>query len=90
MILQREGPYRKAPGPHQGTLYVVAGSSSKLDNGPLDHPAMAVAMSVLGSLVIEVEGNRLTGRFIDSAARVRDAFTLIKDDDAERRAGACS
>lgn len=88
MILQREGPYRKASGAHQGTVYVVAGSSSKLDRGRLDHPVMDVAMSVLGSLFIEVEGNRLTGRFIDSAARVRDEFTLVKEPGA-RRSGGC-
>lgn len=87
MVLQREGPYRKAPGPHQGTVYVVAGSSSKVNSAPLDHPVMDVAMGVLGSLLIEVEGNRLTGRFIDSAAQVRDKFTLVKETQARRPVG---
>ena len=38
-----DGAYTKpagGPTPHQGAVYVVAGSSAKLTAGALDHPAM--------------------------------------------------
>lgn len=76
-----DGPYTKAqmgPHPHQGTVYVVAGTSGRADGGTLDHPAMFTSLSVLGSLVLDVLGNRLDATFIDDAATVRDSFTIIK------------
>ena len=59
-------------------MYVVIGSSSKLDQGPLDHPAMAAALARMGSLVIDIDGPRLVLRFIDRDGAVADAFTLHK------------
>jgi len=65
---------------HSGAVYVVAGSSSKVDTGPLDHPVMAVSMEEAGSLVIDVDGNRLTSRFINDKGEVRDEFSIQKED----------
>ncbi len=76
-----DGEYVKParPGaPRAGTVYVVIGSSSKLDQGPLDHPAMAAALARMGSLVIDIDGPRLVLRFIDRDGAVADAFTLHK------------
>ncbi len=77
------GQYREYRKPseniaHSGAVYVVAGSSSKVDQGPLDHPAMAVSMEEAGSLVIDVEGNRLTSRFINESGEVKDMFSIEK------------
>jgi len=58
----------------------VAGSSSKVDHGPLDHPVMAVSMEEAGSLVIDVDGNRLTSRFINDKGEVKDEFSIQKQD----------
>lgn len=60
----------------RGTIYSVVGSSSKLDKGRLDHPAMPVAMSTPGSMIIDISQDRLVARFIDKQADVRDAFVI--------------
>ena len=65
---------------HSGAVYVVAGSSSKVDSGPLNHPAMVVSMEEAGSLVIDVEGSRLTSRFINAEGVVKDEFSIQKQD----------
>lgn len=67
--------YKKA---HQGTVYVVAGSSSKVDQGPLDHPAHAVGFLEAGSVVVDVVNNKLTARFINNKGQVRDEFSITK------------
>jgi len=75
------GPYEKpalGPDPHQGAVYAVAGSSGQISGGALDHPAMLVSLSVLGSLVLDVSGNRLDATFLDDLGAVRDSFSLIK------------
>jgi len=59
-----------------GTVYAVVGSSSKLDNGPLDHPALPVSLGSLGSMIIDIEEHRLTAHFIDAQGEVRDAFVI--------------
>ncbi|HKQ59949.1 MAG TPA: metallophosphoesterase family protein [Candidatus Polarisedimenticolaceae bacterium] len=63
---------------HAGTVHAVCGSSGQISGGPLDHPAMVVSLNVLGSLVLDVAGNRLDASFLDAAGVVRDEFTLIK------------
>lgn len=76
-----DGPYRKAtlgPAPHQGTVYAVVGSSSKTSGLEGRHPVMAQALNVEGSLLVDVEGNRLDARFIDREGRVRDRFRMLK------------
>ncbi len=64
---------------NQGTVYVVTGSASKADNGSLDHPAHYVSLAEAGSVVIDVDGNKLIARFINNKGLVRDAFNITKD-----------
>ena len=76
-----DGPYTKsALGgiPHAGIVHTVAGSSGQISGGSLDHPAMLVSLNVLGSLVLDIDGNRLDAAFLDQAGAVRDSFTIIK------------
>lgn len=58
-----EYPYVKPLGRSdvpQGTVYAVVGSSGMLRaDAPLNHPAMQVSLAVLGSLILEVQTNRL-------------------------------
>jgi hypothetical protein len=61
-----------------GTVYVVAGSSGRLDAGDYNHPANIVNVNALGSMVIEVEGDRLDAVFLDSDGAVGDRFTITK------------
>lgn len=76
-----DGSYAKRTrgvAPHEGAVYVVAGSSGWLGGGTLDHPAMVTSLNTLGSLVLDVAGDRLDARFLDDAGLVRDAFTVEK------------
>ena len=65
---------------HQGAIYVVAGSASKVDNGPLDHPAHHMGLLEAGSMVIDINNNKLVARFINHRGQVWDAFSISKDD----------
>ena len=67
--------------PHSGTVYVVAGASAKVDRADLDHPAMVVSMREAGSLIIDIEGDRLVSRYINDKAEVVDEFSIEKRED---------
>lgn len=75
------GLYRKptrGPGAHEGAVYVVAGSSGQTSGGGLQHPVMCLSLNVLGSLVLDFDGQRMDATFIDDKAAVRDYFTIVK------------
>src|SRR5262245_39268198 len=75
------GPYEKqvlGPAAHEGTVYTVAGSSGAISGGALNHPAMIVSLNVLGSLVLDINGNRLDATFLDDLGAVRDTFSIVK------------
>lgn len=75
------GPYWKpalGPHPHQGAVYNVVGSSGLLSCGPLDHPAMYRSECQLGSLVIDVNSNRLDAKFLRDTGAIDDAYTIVK------------
>ena len=74
-------PYQKpalGTDPHEGAVYAVAGSSGQISGGSLNHPAMVVSLNVLGSMVLDFNGNRLDAIFLDAAGTVRDSFTIVK------------
>ena len=76
------GAYQKptqGPGSHEGSVYMVAGSASINSGGDLNHPAMFLSLAELGSVVLDVEGDRLEARFLDSQGAWRDYFTLVKN-----------
>lgn len=76
-----DGPYRKAsltPGSHDGTLYVVAGSSGQISGIKGMHPAMQIVLNIPGSLVLDVNGPRLDATFVDNYGNERDYFTLVR------------
>ena len=77
------GAYDKPVGGiNAGAVYAVAGSSGKTSSsGNLDHPAMFVSLRSLGSMILEVNGNRLDAQFIDESGNVDDNFTIIKGPD---------
>jgi len=75
------GAYTKAaltPMPHAGAIYAVAGSSGKTSGGSLNHPVMFTSLNELGSMVLDIDGNRLDAKFLDDAGTVRDYFTILK------------
>ena len=76
-----DGGYTKptlGPASHQGAVYVVAGSSGQISGGPLNHPAMYLSLNVLGSVVLDVDNNRVDATFLDQLGNRRDYFTIIK------------
>lgn len=82
MILNRHKQHyqkrSRGSAPHEGTVYTVVGSSARADYGPLDHPVMATSLMEVGSLVVDVNGSRLDGRFIGSNGKVLDHFSITK------------
>lgn len=66
---------------NQGAVYVVAGGSSNLGDGPLDHPAMYIGFNTLGSVVLDIEGATLKATFLDFLGRSLDRFTISKETD---------
>src|SRR5262249_12406687 len=58
--------------PHQGSVYVVAGSGSSTTGGPLNHPVMYQSLNRLGSLVLDIHANRLDARFLRENGTVDD------------------
>jgi len=76
------GPYLKATAgldAHQGTVYVVAGSSGWATFGSMDHPAMFASFLVMGSLILDVEGPVLNATFLTKDGTVDDYFSILKD-----------
>jgi hypothetical protein len=75
------GAYRKASesaAPHEGAVYIVAGSAGQTEGGQLNHPAMFISLNNLGSLVLDVDGNRMDVKFLRETGATGDYFTMIK------------
>ena len=78
---QGDGPYSKPQAgatPHTGIVHTVAGSSGQITGGVFGHPAILVEFNTLGSMVLDVDGDRLDARFLDSTGVVLDHFTILK------------
>lgn len=90
------GPYIKpltGPRDHFGTLYTVAGSSSQTSLtwtggssalvNPSPHPVMFTSLLELGSVILDINGNRLDAKFLNGAGVADDYYTLIKQGAAD-------
>ena len=77
----QDGPYLKTStglSSHEGAVYVVAGSSGQTGGGSLDHPAMFVSLNELGSLALDITGQKLAARFIQDDGLIGDHFEIWK------------
>jgi hypothetical protein len=75
------GPYIKptsGPLANQGTVYVEVGCSGSIDTPTGRHPAIAFEELHRGSLVIDIDQNRLDVAFLRDTGAIGDSFTLIK------------
>ncbi|MEY2565464.1 MAG: hypothetical protein QOH88_3657 [Verrucomicrobiota bacterium] len=65
---------------HKGAVYAVAGSSGQATFTQPDFPLPAHYISLLnlGSLVLDINGNRLDATFIRENGTTPDSFTIIK------------
>jgi predicted phosphodiesterase len=75
---------------HSGTVYIVAGSSSKVDSGPINHPAMPVSMLEAGSLIIDIDGDTLTSRFLNDKGEVKDEFSITQQANYDSGYAGCT
>jgi hypothetical protein len=68
----------------EGTVYIVCGNSGSSENAPaLNHPAMIYTdggADVCGSLVIDVNRNRLDAKYLKTNGIIGDEFTIFKKD----------
>jgi hypothetical protein len=80
-----DGAYRKLAfdAAHLGTLYTVAGSGGKLTPGALDHPAMYISLYVMGSVVVDIDDDRLDAIFLDKDGNTLDWYTILKGPDCD-------
>jgi hypothetical protein len=65
--------------PAEGTVYVVAGSGGFATAQQGVHPAMFSTILQTGSLVLDVDGNRLDARFLRGTGAIDDTFTIFKE-----------
>ena len=72
---------------NRGAVYVVAGNGGHVTNwtggstseyNPTPHPAMYVSALHIGSMVIDVDGDRLDAKMIRETGAVDDYFTIVK------------
>lgn len=80
------GAYLKpltGPRDHFGAVYSVAGSAGQTSGGSLNHPAHFISLNQLGSLVLDINGDRLDATFLRSTGAVADTFTVIKQGAAD-------
>jgi len=73
---------KRSSGPlaNKGAVYVVAGNASRpVGTGSLDHPAMFISLLEYGSVVIDVNGNRLDAVELRNDGVVRDYFAIVKE-----------
>lgn len=67
----------------KGAVYITSGSAGKISGGSLNHPAMYLSLNQLGSVVLDIDSNRMDVRFITSTGAVNDYFTLFKDNNVK-------
>ena len=64
---------------HAGTVYAVVGTGEENTGGPLNHPAMATSIGDrAGTLVIDVDGQRLDAVFVGEDGTPGDRFMIVK------------
>lgn len=84
--LQQGNPYIKddSYSTVEGTVYVVCGNSGSNESSPdLNHPVMAYSdggSGVYGSFIIDVNKNRLDGKYLKTNGTIADEFTILKKD----------
>jgi calcineurin-like phosphoesterase family protein/purple acid phosphatase-like protein/fibronectin type III domain protein len=75
------GPYSK-PGVnvHEGTVYIVAGTSGRVGSllPQAPYPAMYSSLTEAGSLVLDVNGDQMAVRFLTETGSVADTITINK------------
>ncbi len=74
--------YTDGPDAGLGTVYVVQGGCSNVNSySPIEHPAIYYGRACdtcLGSFILDVDGDRLDGRYLAAHGEIMDRFTILK------------
>lgn len=77
--------YTDGPTPNKGTVYVVSGNGGSSETSPplltKKHPVMYYSDAgdeIWGSFIMDVDGNKLTGKYLSSTGQIKDQFTILK------------
>jgi hypothetical protein len=72
---------------NQGTVYVEVGCSASVDDPDMNchHPVIFFQERHLGSLVLDINSNRLDAAFLRETGEVHDSFTILKGEPAQFR-----
>jgi hypothetical protein len=77
--------YTDGTTPNKGTVYVVSGNAGSSTSNPpfatTSHKVMYFndgGSSVYGSFIMDVDGNKLTGKYLTSDGIIKDQFTILK------------
>lgn len=66
-----------------GTVYVCAGNSGAGNpDGPISHPELwggDACPTCIGSFVVDINGNRLDGKYLKGNGEIGDQFTILKE-----------
>ena len=88
-------PYQKhteISSSHKGTVYAVCGTSGKMSgtSSGWPHPAMySYSNTTLGSMLLEINNNRLDAKFVSSTGNIFDQFTIVKNAGKKVTISAC-
>ena len=69
-------PYNKTD--EKGAIYVMSGSAGKTGYSLDTHDANVAKFFNLGSFVIDIDGNNLTGRYLRETGAIDDVFSIDK------------
>ncbi len=82
------GAYQKpAASARAGAVYAVVGASSSAQSwtggstafvNPNPHPVHLVSLLAIGSMVVEIDGHQLNGRYLGESGNIMDNFTILK------------
>lgn len=85
-VIPPNGAYMKpltGPRDHFGAVYNTAGMSGQADGGPINHSAMYISYSQVGTVNLDINGNTLVATFIQSDGSAPDNYTIIKQGAAD-------
>ena len=77
--------YTDGDEPNKGTVYVIAGNSGSSTTDPpfaqTAHPVMYFndgGSGIFGSFIMDINDNKLVGKYLTSDGQIKDQFTMIK------------
>ncbi len=75
-----DGAYRKSKGlrPHEGSVSIVSGHGGAGISRQGTMPVMREIIIEHGSVILDIEGDTLTGTMLNKQGQIRDVFNIVK------------